>query len=143
MTGMTPLYSTTARVQQFSDGVFSIAITLLILELKIPSAMDAPDLIKQLVGQWPSYLAYVLSFVLIGIMWSNHHNILRYIDRSNHNFMMLNVLLMLFVAGLIEGGLRQLVDMTAARFAIGSLTGALWLWYFMSGRGKKSDGLPS
>jgi uncharacterized membrane protein SpoIIM required for sporulation len=51
--------------------------------------------------------------------------------------------LMLFVAGLIEGGLRQLVDMTAARFAIGSLTGAIWLWYFMSGREEKADGLPS
>ena len=51
--------------------------------------------------------------------------------------------LMLFVAGIIEGGFRQLVDNTVARFAIGSLTGALWLWYFMSGRSEKVDGTPS
>lgn len=63
----------TARVEMFSDGVFAIAITLLILELKVPRGLSAADLRHALIEEWPSYAAYFLSFATIGINWISHH----------------------------------------------------------------------
>jgi uncharacterized membrane protein len=70
-------YSTT-RLEAFSDGVYAIAITLLILEIKVPplARIESLGLWWTLAAQWPSFVAYALSFVIIGIMWSNHHNVL-------------------------------------------------------------------
>ena len=89
-----------ARTEAFSDGVFAIAITLLILEIRVPpqDAARAAGLWRALGEHWSSYGAYVLSFAIIGIMWANHHNIFRYIDRVNHVFLMLNMALLLCVA---------------------------------------------
>jgi uncharacterized membrane protein len=89
-----------ARVEAFSDGVFAIAITLLILEIRVPpqEVARATGLWHALGQQWSSYGAYVLSFAIIGIMWANHHNIFRYIARVNHLFVMLNIALLLCVA---------------------------------------------
>jgi uncharacterized membrane protein len=93
-----------ARIEAFSDGVFAIAITLLILEIRLPhdtgaeSAGHARSLWLALAGLWPSYLAYVLSFLIVGIMWANHRNMFRYIARADHLFVMLNVGLLLFVS---------------------------------------------
>jgi TMEM175 potassium channel family protein len=87
-----------ARVEAFSDGVFAIAITLLILEIRVPADIPAGGLWAALTGLWSSYAAYALSFLIIGIMWANHHNIFRYIGRANHAFVMLNVALMFWVA---------------------------------------------
>lgn len=86
----------TARLETFSDGVFAIAITLLVLEIHLPDA-DGP-LLDQLLHTWPSYAAYVLSFVTIGIMWANHHGIFRLIDRTSHGLVVANLLLLLMVA---------------------------------------------
>src|SRR6266852_9272183 len=72
------------RIDAFSDGVFAIAITLLILEIRVPLALGPGGLWLALAAQWSSYAAYVLSFLVIGIMWANHHNIFRYIGRANH-----------------------------------------------------------
>ena len=66
--------SETARIEAFSDGVFAIAITLLILEIKVPSVAQG-ELAHQLLRQWPSYFAFLLSFLFIGVMWINHHRI--------------------------------------------------------------------
>lgn len=85
----------TARVEAFSDGVFAIAITLLILEIKIPPASS--DLGTQLLRQWPSYVAFVISFAFIGIMWINHHRLFTHIHRSNTILLILNLLLLLGV----------------------------------------------
>jgi uncharacterized membrane protein len=66
----------TGRIEAFSDGVFSIAITLLVLDIAIPaSALGAPW--YGIAHQWPSYLAYVTSFVTIGGLWMVHHGIFR------------------------------------------------------------------
>jgi uncharacterized membrane protein len=88
------------RLGAFCDGVFAIAITLLILEVRVPAAdaVARVGLWRELAGRWPSYGAYALSFVIIGIMWANHHNIFRYIGRSNHVFVMLNIGLLLGTA---------------------------------------------
>jgi uncharacterized membrane protein len=88
----------TARTEAFSDGVFAIAITLLVLDLKVPAPSEASDpsgLVSRLFVQWPGYLGYFLSFVMIGIMWANHHHIFRYIRRTDNTFVILNLLFLL------------------------------------------------
>jgi uncharacterized membrane protein len=90
----------TERIEAFSDGVFAIAITLLILEIKVPhlSPRSGPfSLIAALLGLWPSYFAYVLSFVMIGIYWANHHYIFKLFDKTNHGLNLLNLLFLMFI----------------------------------------------
>jgi TMEM175 potassium channel family protein len=88
--------SETARIEAFSDGVFAIAATLLILEIKIPSP-GAGELSLQLIRQWPSYVSFVISFAFIGIMWINHHRLFTHIRRSDNMLLVLNLLLLLGV----------------------------------------------
>ena len=86
----------TARVEAFSDGVFAIAITLLILDIKVPQ--DLPEdtsLARALVEQWPAYLAFFGSFTFIGVMWLNHHRLFTLIKKSDHGLMIWNLLLLL------------------------------------------------
>lgn len=88
--------SETARIEAFSDGVFAIAITLLILNIRIP-APESGALAIQLARQWPSYLSFFISFAFIGIMWVNHHRLFTHIHRSDNMLMVLNLLLLLGV----------------------------------------------
>ncbi|OLC70824.1 MAG: hypothetical protein AUH78_19985 [Gemmatimonadetes bacterium 13_1_40CM_4_69_8] len=91
----------TAHIEAFCDGVFAIAATLLVLEVRVPGhdAVTAAGGLWRALGQhWSSYAAYALSFVVIGIMWANHHNIFGYIGRANHTFVMLNLALLFCVA---------------------------------------------
>jgi uncharacterized membrane protein len=93
--------SETNRLEAFSDGVFSIAITLLILEVKLPAAavsQAAGGLWPALVAQWPSFASYVISFVTIGIMWINHHTMFQYIRRTDRNMLLLHILFLLLVS---------------------------------------------
>jgi uncharacterized membrane protein len=90
----------TARLEAFSDGVFSIAITLLAFNMKIPRPADLPpggSLFRALVDQWPTYLAYLTSFFTILVMWINHHRLFRLIRRSNRALFAFNGLLLMFV----------------------------------------------
>jgi uncharacterized membrane protein len=90
----------TARTEAFSDGVFAIAITLLILDIKAP---DLPEnggsgaLARALLGTWPSVLAYLISFVSILVMWINHHQLFGLIERVNAPFLYANGLLLMFI----------------------------------------------
>jgi uncharacterized membrane protein len=86
----------TARVEAFSDGVFAIAITLLILDLKVPSVTQG-HLGSALARQWPTYAAFLISFWFIGIMWVNHHRLFNHIQRSDNRLLFLNLLLLLGV----------------------------------------------
>ena len=86
----------TARLEAFSDGVFAIAITLLVLEIKVPHDAGR-DLWRVLLSQWPSYFAFVTSFATIGIMWINHHRLFTLIGRTSHTLLILNALLLLGV----------------------------------------------
>ena len=90
------MVSETQRIEAFSDGVFAIAITLLVLELKAPPAGNS-QLATLLIRQWPSYLAFLASFAFIGIMWINHHRLFTHIRRSDHGLLVLNLLLLLGV----------------------------------------------
>jgi uncharacterized membrane protein len=92
----------TARVEAFSDGVFAIAMTLLILEIKVPHVPpDAPDdnwrLLVSLLHLWPSFVAFVLSFGTILIMWVNHHGLFKHAHRTDHRLLFANGLLLLVV----------------------------------------------
>ena len=86
----------TSRLETFADGVFAIAITLLVLGIRIPAASE--DLAKSLAAQWPSFFAYVVSFLTIGIMWVQHHRLFTAIGRSNSTFAMINVIFLMFIA---------------------------------------------
>ena len=90
----------TTRVEAFSDGIFAIAITLLILEIHVPLGAN---LSKELIALWPSYLAFLASFVTIGVMWINHHRLFTLIARSDQALLGLNLLLMLDVFDIAEG----------------------------------------
>ena len=85
------------RVEAFSDGVIAVAITLLALDLRVPSTTAAGSLAHRLAAQWPSYVAYVVSFLTIGIIWINHHAMLRRIVGVDHAILMLNLLLLMTI----------------------------------------------
>jgi uncharacterized membrane protein len=87
----------TARVEAFSDGVFAIAITLLILEIKVPHEEAGEALRSQLWHLWPSYLAFLTSFMTIGVMWLNHHRLFTLIVKSDDGIIAFNLLLLLGV----------------------------------------------
>jgi len=90
----------TARVEAFSDGVFAIAITLLILEIKVPSIPEGStnsQLLFSLLNLWPSYFAFFLSFTAVLIMWINHHGFFKYLKSINTTFLYANGFLLLMV----------------------------------------------
>jgi uncharacterized membrane protein len=87
----------TGRLEAFSDGVFAIAITLLVLDVAVPASAER-HLLRSLIDLWPSYLGYVVSFSTIGAMWLGHNAITEYLDRANVVFVRLNLLFLLFVA---------------------------------------------
>jgi uncharacterized membrane protein len=86
----------TNRLEAFSDGIFAIAGTLLVLELRVP--VDSPDLAQALLRVWPTYAAYLVSFLTIGIIWVNHHTLLAHCRRADRRFLYLNLLLLAAVA---------------------------------------------
>ncbi|HJS99549.1 MAG TPA: TMEM175 family protein [Terriglobales bacterium] len=87
----------TGRVEAFSDGVFAIAMTLLVLNVKVPTSNQSGQLRSLLWQQWPSYVAFVISFAFIGIMWVNHHRLFVHIRRIDHTLLVLNGALLLGV----------------------------------------------
>ena len=89
--------SSTLRLEAFSDGVIAIAITLLILNIKIPQARDG-KLFDAVTNQWPSYAAFVVSFAVIGIMWVSHHSMFQRIANTDRPLLFLNLLLLLGIA---------------------------------------------
>jgi uncharacterized membrane protein len=89
--------SATNRLEAFSDGVFAIAITLLVLELHLPDTSER-SLARGLAHEWPQFAAYLTSFLIIGIMWVNHHSMFRQIVRADRPLLFLNLLLLLWTA---------------------------------------------
>src|SRR5207248_9103881 len=91
----------TGRIEAFSDGVFAIAITLLVLDIQVQLPREVSDpavLLDRLAKLWPFYLAYVISFATIGIMWINHHRLLTLITHSDHVFLLLNTFLLFWIS---------------------------------------------
>jgi len=128
----------TARMEAFSDGVFAIAITLLVLEIAVPAATEK-HIGHALLEQWPIYLAYFVSFASIGNAWLNHSLITEYLNRTDSILLRLNLLLLLFVSILpfpTKMISTYLHNVTAERvsvvlygcnlLAIAGLTGVIW-----------------
>jgi uncharacterized membrane protein len=126
----------TARLEAFSDGVFAIAATLLILDVRV----EGHHLANELRTIWPSYAAYAVSFITIGVMWVNHHTVFDQIARCDRRFLMINVFLLMFIAfvpfptRLIADHLRD-DQLRAAALAYGvtlTLTAVFYnlLWFY-------------
>jgi uncharacterized membrane protein len=85
-----------ARVEAFSDGVFAIAITLLVLTVAQPRTYR--NLAHELGTQWPSLAAYIVSFAVIGIMWINHHSVFMHLEQVDRGLLYINLLLLMTIA---------------------------------------------
>src|SRR5947208_9776517 len=85
------------RIEAFSDGVIAIAITLLVLDIRVPEPGAGASLAHRLAQQWPSYAAYVVSFLTIGIIWINHSAMLRRLASVDHSVLFLNLMLLLTI----------------------------------------------
>lgn len=127
------------RLIFFSDAVFAIAITLLALDIRLPApaaALTDDQLAAELLGLGSKYLAYVISFLVIGTFWFGHHRRFRYIRRYDRRLVWLNLLLLMCIAFipfptgvLSEYGNRTATIFYAVTIAVtGLLSGALW-WY--------------
>jgi uncharacterized membrane protein len=87
----------TTRLEAFSDGVFAIVITLLAIDLRAPEVAHGASLVDELVAQWPNYVAYALSFLVVGVMWLNHHRVLDDVKCVDGLVLALNLGLLLWV----------------------------------------------
>lgn len=85
------------RLEAFSDGVIAIAATLLVLDIHVPSTHGEGALARALGHQWPGYVSYAVSFLTIGIIWINHHQMIERLRSVNHSVLFLNILLLLCI----------------------------------------------
>lgn len=92
----------TSRVEAFSDGVFAIAITLLILGVSVPETstqvLIRGELLTKIIALWPKILSYIISFAVIGIFWVGHHIMFRFIKRMDRIGLLLNILVLMVIA---------------------------------------------
>src|SRR2546430_11848523 len=93
--------SETDRTEAFSDSVLAIAVTLLVLDLRVPVRDTLhTSLATALTAQWPAYAAYVTSFLIIGIIWVNHHAVFELIGMADRTTLFLNLLLLMSVVAI-------------------------------------------
>jgi uncharacterized membrane protein len=90
------------RLEAFSDGVFAIAITLLVLDLRVPprDKVAEGDLVTALAHEWPAYFAYAVSFLVVGIIWVNHHMIFNKVRLVDRPVLFINLILLLLVSAI-------------------------------------------
>jgi uncharacterized membrane protein len=86
------------RLEAFSDGVFAVAITLLVIEIRPPELHEGERLLHALWEQWPSYVGYLVSFLNIGVIWLNHHRVFEQVVRVDGPLLVLNLNLLLWTA---------------------------------------------
>ncbi|HXZ71706.1 MAG TPA: TMEM175 family protein [Streptosporangiaceae bacterium] len=130
------------RILALSDGVFAIALTLLVLEIAVPATTSDAGLPRALLELWPRYLAYLVSFVVIARFWGTHRLAFRLIARDDATLVWLNLLLLLFVAFLpfptaVLGqhfGSPAAAVLYATSVTLASIAGMAYWWY-ASGRG--------
>ena len=138
----------TGRLEAFSDGVFAIAITLLILDVNVRPG--GGSLAHRLSTQWPSYTSFLISFTVIGTMWLNHHQMFRLIARTDHTLVLANLALLLvttaipFTTRLLGDTLSHssFADQRTAALVYGAsfvATGVVFplLWWSATRRGRR------
>ncbi len=91
---------TKTRIEALTDGVFAIAMTLLILEIKVPVVEHSMlhELPRRLFELWPKYISYVISFVMLGVYWIGHHNQFHVIRRSDRTLLWINILFLMVIS---------------------------------------------
>jgi uncharacterized membrane protein len=140
----------TTRLETFSDGIFAIAATLLVLEF---SVTHGPDLGHQLLHLWPSYLSYVTSFATIGIIWMNHHHTVSLIGHADRTMLFVNNLLLMTIAFLPfptklvgdylhHDGEKAAVLAYAGTLVIMAVLHQVWWQYARRDRRLIEDGVP-
>jgi uncharacterized membrane protein len=139
------------RMVAFSDAIFSIAITLLALDIRLPQSqgrLGNAQLFDQLVMIWPKYYAYFISFVVVAIFWLKHHVSFRYIRAYDDRLMFLNLLLLMIVAiipfpasVISEQRNSVAIALYAGTMACGFLVSALMWWHATSGDRLVAPGL--
>jgi uncharacterized membrane protein len=131
------------RIVFFSDAVFAIAITILVLDIRVPDGLSPAELPAEVLGLWPKYLSYVVSFLVLAIYWQAHHRVFRPIRGYDGTLVWLNFLFLMAVAFLPfptsllgEYGRQQVsVVIYAANAAVASLLLSAISWY--AGRGHR------
>jgi uncharacterized membrane protein len=128
------------RIEALTDGVFAVAMTLLVLDLRVPELqppLDISQLPVRLLALWPKFLSYAISFVILGVYWVGHHIQLSFIRRADRPLLWINLLFLLWVA-LVPFSTALLSEYPAAQAAITvyglnliaiGLTLALHWWY--------------
>ena len=140
---------TTNRLEALADGVFAIVMTLLVLELSIPVIGESSvntELPRKLLELWPKLLIYMLSFVILGTGWVNHHVMFYYITRSDGKLAWMNIILLMFVA-LIPFSTSLLGEYIHSQVAVAVyginllliITGALLMWIYITGKPTLAD----
>jgi uncharacterized membrane protein len=92
-----------SRIEALADGVFAIAMTLLILDVKVPSVepgLDAAAFAGRVWELWPRFLTFAVSFLIAGVFWVGHHALMSYIRRADRTFMWVNLLFLLFISAI-------------------------------------------
>jgi uncharacterized membrane protein len=125
----------TSRLEAFSDGVFAVAITLLILEINVP---EGEHLWHQLKDEWPSFASFFVSFWVIGIIWVNHHGVLDHLKRIDRPVLYLNLLVLMtvvfipFATALMAEHLKSGADekVAALVYALSSLAMGIAVSFF-------------
>ena len=88
------------RIEALTDGIFAIAMTLMVFDIKVPTVaqMKQLNLRHELIQLWPRFLAYVISFVMLGVYWVGHHNQYHYIRRTDRPFLWINIFFLMGVS---------------------------------------------
>ena len=153
MLQMQPVTLGKSRIEALSDGVFAIAMTLLVLDLKVPDRahhMNDAEMVQQLLAMWRSFLAYAITFLLSGTFWYTHHLVLHFVRGTDKLFLWLNLLFLMMISLLpFSAGLLSHLDVhpVAQLFyfgnqtAIALLLGAQWEYACMRNM-FRADALP-
>ena len=141
----------TGRLEAFSDGVFAIAATLLVLSFSVGTVAGS-ELDTALFHLWPSYLAYATSFLTIGIIWMNHHHLVELIGRADRTLQFINLVLLMIV-GFLPFPTKLVADYLrtdgeqaatlayAATFVVMAVTYNVWWRYASTGRRLIAEGV--
>jgi uncharacterized membrane protein len=137
------------RIVNFSDGVFAIAITILILDIGVPDGLSPSEVPAQVLGLWPKYVSYLISFLVLAIYWQVHHRVFRPIERYDRTLVWLNFLFLMaivflpFPTSLLGeyAGEQVSVVFYAADGAVASLLLVAISWYATGGHRLVAPGL--
>ena len=137
-----------SRVEALTDGIFAVAMTLLILDIKVPVVARPADLTRELLALWPRFVSYAISFVMLGIYWVGHHNQFHLIRRTDRALLWINILFMMtvcfvpFSTALLSAYARQPIALTVYGVnlvAIGLILYGHWLYATSRHRLVESD----